>query len=200
MSPNKTKKSFSIIVLASGRGSNFKAIAEYIEKNKLSIQITKLITDNSKAPALSIASSLDIKNQTISPSSFKSKSAFFESLTKECLKEGPDLVVLAGFMRVLNSHFINAFSGKIINIHPSLLPSFPGLNPQEQALNAGVKFSGCTVHLVNEKIDSGKILAQAVVPVLENDTVETLEMRILAEEHKLLPEVIEKIASNKIAL
>ena len=199
MSPKKNK-TFSILILASGRGSNFEAISKHIEKNNLSIKISKLISDNPKAKALSIADSKGIISKAIIPSSFKSKKEFFENLTQECTFENPDLIVLAGFMRVLNSHFINTFSGKIINIHPSLLPSFPGLNPQEQALSANVKFSGCTVHLVNEEIDSGKILAQAVVPVLENDTVESLEKRILTEEHKLYPEVIEKIASKQIVI
>ncbi len=190
---------FKIAVLASGRGSNFQALASAIAENSWNLEISLLLSDRPKSKALNIASSLSIPSQVVEKSNLSSKQ-FSESLAKEVASVSPDLVVLAGFMRVLDRSFIASFQHRIVNIHPSILPSFKGLNAQAQALEAGVHFTGCTAHLVNEELDSGAILGQSIVPVLKNDSVLDLEARILKEEHILLPKVIHKLASGQIEI
>lgn len=186
-------------VLASGRGSNLEALLKSCDKSKNGARIAVVLTDNPKAKALTIAQEYNVPAFFVDPKAC-SKAEFNQSLVSRLKTYDVDLVVLAGYMRILDSGFIQAFSGKVINIHPSLLPAFPGLNAQRQALTSGVKYSGCTVHYVDEGMDTGPIIAQAVVPVLPEDTEEELAQRILAEEHILLPKVVDWIAEGKVRL
>ena len=198
MSESKTKR-FRLAVLLSGKGSNFRALAEAIRRDSLPIDVVLVISDQSQAAGLKSAEDLGIATTVVRRLPKERSNAEFNSALAEALSEkNPDLIVLAGFMRVLTPELISKFPGRIINIHPSLLPSFKGLHGQRQALDAGVKFSGCTVHVVVEELDSGPILAQAVVPVLAGDTEETLTARILREEHKLLPAVVRALVSGEI--
>lgn len=176
-------------VMASGRGSNFLAIQSEIEQGTLDAEIALLISDRSNAPALEQAEKRHVPARAF-PYDKSDRSSFEKKAGDSFEAAGCDYIVLAGFMRILTPYFIERFSGRILNIHPSLLPSFKGLHPQRQALEAGVKFSGCTVHLVTSDLDDGPILAQAVVPVLENDTEECLSDRILEQEHRLYAEAI----------
>ena len=192
---------FRIVVLASGRGSNFQALADFVSQNPKQVEIVGLITDKSKAKALEIAKDMGIPSELIKrQKSERSNQEFFQEIASAVEKLQPDLIVLAGFMRIISSSFIKQFQNKIINIHPSLLPSFKGLDAQKQALEAGVHFAGCTVHTVVEEVDAGSILGQAVVPVLPSDTVESLSDRILKEEHILLPKVVESILNKEIKI
>ena len=176
-------------VLASGRGSNFQAIQREIESGGLDAEISLLLSDRANAPALAIAGEHGIRARSLPYD--KSDREAFERAAGDALEDaGCQWIVLAGFMRILTPYFIGRFAGRILNIHPSLLPSFKGLHPQRQALEAGVKFSGCTVHLVTHELDAGPILAQAVVPVYDSDTEESLSQRILTQEHRLYPEAI----------
>lgn len=190
---------FRLVILLSGRGSNFRAIYDYIKKRELPIEISLVLCDQEKAPGIKYAEEYNIPTVIVkrSPKEITNKQ-FNEMLAIEAKKVNPDLVVLAGFMRVLSNEFISKFPTKIINIHPSLLPSFKGLHCQEQAIAAGVKFSGCSVHLVTEELDAGPLIAQGIVPVLPIDTASTLAARILKQEHKLFPAVIEAISKNEI--
>ena len=183
-------------VLASGRGSNFLAVQEEIEAGKLDAEIVLLISDREHAPALELAQARGIPTQYL-PYDRSDRSAFDLPAAEALEAAGCDLILLAGYMRILTAAFIERFPEKILNIHPTLLPSFKGLHPQRQALDAGVKFSGCTVHLVTPELDDGPIITQAVVPVLENDTEDDLSARILVEEHKLYAEAI-RILSKRL--
>lgn len=180
-------------VMASGRGSNFLAIQHEIEQGTLDAVIGLLISDRGKAPALELAEKHHVPALTF-PYDTSNRAAFEKSAGDAFEAADCDYIILAGFMRILTPYFIERFSGRILNIHPSLLPSFKGLHPQRQALEAGVKFSGCTVHLVTSDLDDGPILAQAVVPVQENDTEESLSARILEQEHRLYAEAIRGLA------
>ncbi len=194
---------FRTTVLLSGRGSNFEALLKLPSSSASGRQIefNLVLSDNPSARGLEVASSVGIPTKIVErcPKE-KSLEKFNEELAKEVLVAKPDLIVLAGFMRVLTKEFIGKFPNKIINIHPSLLPSFRGLNAVKQALEAGVKYSGCTAHFVEEIVDSGKIIAQAIVPVFGNDTEQTLAERILQCEHRLLPAVVKGIANGEISL
>jgi phosphoribosylglycinamide formyltransferase-1 len=175
-------------VLASGRGSNLVAIINAINAGKLNAEIAVVISDNPNAAALSRAEENGIAAVCVDRKHYSDK---FEDAILGVLGEyRVNLLVLAGFMRILSSRFINEFPGHIMNIHPSLLPSFPGLNAQKQALEWGVKISGCTVHFVDEGVDTGPIIMQKSVPILENDTVDTLSSRILSVEHIIYPVAI----------
>lgn len=184
--------SLTLGVLASGRGSNFLAVQQEIEAGTLDAKIAVLISDREDAPALALAREHSIR-AVYHPYDRSDRSVFETAAAETLTASGCDLVLLAGFMRILTPEFIHRFPGKILNIHPSLLPSFKGLHPQRQALEAGVKFSGCTVHVVTAELDAGPILAQAVVPVEENDTVETLSNRILREEHTIYAKAIRQL-------
>lgn len=182
----------SLGVLASGRGSNFQAIQREIEAQTLDARIHLLLSDRPNAPALDIARTHGIDARSL-PYDPANRQAFERAAGDALDAAGCHWIILAGFMRILTPYFIERFAGRILNIHPSLLPAFKGLHPQRQALNAGVKFSGCTVHLVTPDLDDGPILAQAVVPVLPHDTEDTLSARILTEEHRLYPEAIRNL-------
>lgn len=185
-------------VLASGRGSNFQAIIDSIESGILNAKIELLIVDKANAYAVERAKKHSIEHLFISPKDFSSKDGFFIAIRDELQKRGVELVILAGFMRVVQKPLINAYSNRIMNIHPALLPSFPGLHGQRQAVEHGVKISGCTVHFVDEGMDTGPIIIQAAVPVCSDDTEESLAARILLQEHKIYPEAIRLYSEGRI--
>ena len=193
---------FTIGILASGKGSNLQAIIDYIKENNLSINIGIVISDNQQAFALKRAEAQGIKKLYVNPGRYKT---FLEPKAERYIVEilrqhKVNLVCLAGFMRVLKKYFIEAFNNRIVNIHPSLLPAFPGLESWKQALDYGVKFTGCTTHFVEYKIDAGPIIMQAVVPVLKDDTPETLHKRIQEKEHLIYPLTIRLIAEGKLSM
>jgi phosphoribosylglycinamide formyltransferase-1 len=176
-------------ILISGRGSNFEAIADHIAAGEVDAEIAVVISNRAEAPGLEIARGRGLPAVTI-PSKGLDREVYDRMVVEELRRRGVELVCLAGFMRLLSATFVRAFPNRILNIHPSLLPAFPGLDAQRQALEHGVRVSGCTVHFVDEFLDSGPILVQAVVPVLDTDTVETLSARILQEEHRIYSEAI----------
>jgi len=187
-------------VLASGRGSNFQAIIDEIEKGNLKASIELLITDNPSAFAIERAKKHNIKYLFINPKEFASKDVFFSRIADELKARGVELVILAGFMRIVRKPLIDAFPCRIMNIHPALLPAFPGLHGQKQALDYGVKISGCTVHFVDEGMDTGPVIIQAAVPVLPDDTEDTLSGRILSFEHRIYPEAVRLFAEGRIEI
>jgi phosphoribosylglycinamide formyltransferase-1 len=179
----------SLAILLSGRGSNFEAIADRIIKGSLEAEIAVVISNRPEAPGLAVARERGIHAMVI-PSKGLDREAYDRSLLEELRKHNVDLVCLAGYMRLLSAGFVREFAHRILNIHPSLLPAFPGLDAQHQALEYGVKLSGCTVHFVDEYLDAGPVLLQAAVPVYDDDTEESLSARILKEEHRIYPEAI----------
>ena len=182
-------------ILLSGRGSNFEAIAASIAAGKLDAEIAVAISNRASARGLNIARSRGFPAVAI-PSQGMERETYDALLIEELRKRNVELVCLAGFMRLLSARFVQAFPQRILNIHPSLLPAFPGLDAQHQALQHGVKIAGCTVHLVDEFLDSGPIILQAAVPVLDDDTVESLSARILTEEHRCYSEAIGIVLSG----
>lgn len=182
-------------ILISGRGSNFEAIARHIETGQLDARIQVVAANRPEAPGLEIARKLGIQTVCI-PSKGLDREVYDRMVIGELRRHDVELVCLAGFMRLLSATFIRAFPQKVLNIHPSLLPAFPGLDAQHQALEHGVKVAGCTVHFVDEDLDAGPIVLQAAVPVLDDDTAETLSRRILAQEHRIYSEAIGLIASG----
>jgi len=187
-------------VLASGRGSNLQAIIEAIEAKNLHAEIALVLSNKQEAQALQRAKSHQIPALFIDPKKHASREAYDATLCESLQDYQVDLVVLAGYMRLLSPSLIAPFAGRIINVHPSLLPAFPGLNAHRQALAYGVKQSGCTIHFVDEKMDHGPIIAQSSVPVLEGDTEESLSRRILLEEHRLLPESIRRYFAGELVV
>tara|TARA_B100000579_G_C22812348_1_gene845928 strand:+ start:971 stop:1558 length:588 start_codon:yes stop_codon:yes gene_type:complete len=189
-----------IAVLGSGKGSNFTSLAEACNEDSLRAEITLVISDVKDAKILNRAKELGIPNKFINPGKFRTKlDDTAEAAYIKALKDsGAQWVALAGFMRILKGDFLRAFEQKVINIHPSLLPAFPGLEAWKQAYDYGVKVTGCTVHLVDYGIDTGRILAQGVVPVLESDTSTTLYQRIQEEEQRLYPSTLARLFNNKI--
>jgi phosphoribosylglycinamide formyltransferase-1 len=186
-------------ILISGRGSNFLAIAGAIAAHRLPAEIAIVISNRLEAPGILAAQERGLRAIAI-PSKGLDREAYDRQLIDELKKSGVDLICLAGYMRILSGHFIREFHQRILNIHPSLLPAFPGLDAQYQALEHGVKFSGCTVHFVEEGLDSGPIVAQAAVPVLPGDTADSLADRILTAEHKLYPLALRLVASGEAVL
>jgi phosphoribosylglycinamide formyltransferase-1 len=182
-------------ILLSGRGSNFEAIAANVASGSIDASIAVVISNRSEAKGLETARALGLNAVSI-PSKGMEREAYDRLVVAELQKNQVDLVCLAGFMRLLSAYFIREFPLRILNIHPALLPSFPGLDAQHQALEHGVKISGCTVHFVDENLDSGPIIVQAVVPVLDDDTAETLSARILKEEHRIYSEAIRLVLSG----
>jgi len=182
-------------VLASGRGSNFKAIAQKAEN----VEIVLLVVDKSDAKAIEIAKDLNIPYKVIDRK-ILNKEDFEREIINILDSYNVELVVLAGFMRILGTEFVEHFKWRVMNIHPSLLPSFPGLHAQKQALEYGVKISGCTVHFVDSGTDTGPIILQSAVCVLEDDTEESLSSRILEEEHKIYPFAVSLFAQNRLII
>jgi len=185
-------------VLASGRGSNFQSILDEIQKGNLSASVRILITDNPDAYAIERAKKNNIEFLILRPNNFQSKDEYYKKIADELKIREVELVILAGFMRIVGKPLIDAFPFRIMNIHPALLPAFPGLHAQKQAVNYGVKISGCTVHFVDECMDTGPIIIQAAVPVYHDDTEETLSQRILEQEHKIYPEAIRLYSEGRL--
>jgi len=194
------EKPFRLGVLGSGKGSNFVAIADAIAAGQLPAQVAIVLSDVAEAGILEHARARNLPCRHIPPGKFRTKldeeseRAFVTALQEAKV----DLVVLAGFMRVLKGDFLRAFEGRMVNIHPSLLPSFPGLEAWKQAFDHGVKVTGCTVHFVDAGVDSGAIIGQQTVPVLDEDTAETLHVRIHAAEHELYPRCVAAIVRGEI--
>jgi len=188
-------------VLLSGRGSNFKAIYNAIRIGKIrNAFISQVISNNSEAPGLLFARQEGINALYVNPADFHDRQAYDESIVNILKQSEVDVVCLAGYMRILSSDFVEAFKDRILNIHPSLLPSFPGLNAQKQALEYGVKITGCTVHFVDKKIDHGPIILQKAVEVMDSDTEKSLSERILKKEHEIYPEAVKLFLENRLVM
>ena len=186
-------------ILLSGRGSNFEAIARNVQAGRIPGEIGVVISNKEEALGLATARNMGLATRFI-PSKGKEREAFDREVVAVLKEFQVDLVCLAGFMRILSPYFICEFPGRILNIHPALLPCFPGVEAQKQALDYGVKFTGCTVHIVDEGVDTGPIVCQAVVPILDDDTVETLAARILKEEHRIYSEAICLLVEDRIRI
>ena len=193
-------KPYKLGALVSGRGSNLQAIIDSIERKELDAHLSIVISNIKNAPALVRAEKHGIETIFLDPASYSNRKSYDQALIDKLKVASIDLICLAGYMRILGEEFISNFSKKIINIHPSLLPAFPGLNAQKQAIEYGVKFSGCTVHFVDAGVDSGPIILQTAVPVYDNDCEESLSERILKQEHYLYPKAIAMIIENKLSL
>jgi phosphoribosylglycinamide formyltransferase-1 len=186
----------TLVILISGRGSNMEAILDA----RLPARMAAVISNNPKARGLELARKRGIETAVVDHRGFAERSAFDTALAAEIDRHRPDLVALAGFMRILTPAFIERYRGRIMNIHPSLLPAFPGLDTHRRALEAGVRVHGCTVHFVTAALDNGPIIAQAAVPVLPGDTEERLAARVLAEEHRIYPQAIRWFLEGKLRL
>jgi len=192
-----------LAILISGRGSNMKAILRAVKKQNIPIEPVVVISNKPSAKGLRIARKLSVKTEIVESNGFQgSRWEYDQKIVRVLNKYGitpkNSLICLAGFMRILSPEFIKKYKNCILNIHPAILPAFPGLDAQKQAINHGVKYSGCTVHFVDEEVDAGPILVQAIVKVKNDDTEETLSKRILAKEHKAYPEAVRLIAEKKI--
>lgn len=185
-------------VLASGRGSNFQSIIDSIGSGRIDAEIKLLITDKGDAFAIERARKHGIESLVITPRGFGSRDDYFRKLAGELESRGVGLVVLAGFMRIVGKPLLDAFPNRVMNIHPALLPSFPGLHGQGQAVDYGVKISGCTVHFVDDGMDTGPIIIQAAVAVHHDDTEESLSERILRLEHKIYPEAVRMFCEGRL--
>jgi phosphoribosylglycinamide formyltransferase-1 len=185
-----------IVILISGRGSNMQAVLEA----DLPVRVAAVISNKADAPGLETARRHGVETLVVDHRDHDGREAFDAALAQQIDRHAPDLVVLAGFMRILTPGFVEHYAGRLINIHPSLLPAFTGLDTHARALAEGVKLHGCTVHFVTNELDRGPIVAQAAVPVLPDDTPETLAARVLAQEHRLYPQAIRWFAEDKLAL
>lgn len=184
------KKRGKIAVFLSGRGSNFVAIHDEIRAGKINADIGLVFSNKKEAPGLKIAQERNLQTLSLNPKDFTSREDYDRKIVEEIQKRDIDLICLAGYMRILTPLFCEALRNKIINIHPALLPSFPGLHVQQKAIDWGVRYSGATVHFVTPEVDMGPIITQAIVPVLQDDTEDTLSERILKEEHKIYSEAV----------
>jgi len=193
-----TKQSLRLGVLVSGRGSNLEAILEAIKQGRLSARVAVVISNKKDAPALERAARYQVPALFLDPAHYSRREEYDAAVLQQLKEYGVELVVLAGYMRLVTPTLIQPYHDRIINTHPSLLPAFPGMHAQRQALSYGVRVSGCTVHIVDEEMDHGPIIAQASVPVFEGDTVEQLSERILVEEHRLLPQVLQFYAEGRL--
>ena len=196
----KEKFMVNIGVLASGRGTNLQAIIEAIKEGRIDGKISIVISDNHNAFALKRAEQTNIETQYVNFKKFKNREDYDKEIIKSLEEKKVDLVVLAGYMRILTPYFIKTYKNKIMNIHPALLPSFPGLHAQRQAVEYGVKVSGCTVHFVDEGMDSGPIILQKAVEVKDDDTEESLAERILQEEHQIYPQAIQLFSQSRLII
>lgn len=187
-----------MVVLASGRGSNFIAIADAVNAGQIDGRIEAVLSDKAEAKVLTHAKKRGIPARAITRTDYESMATYEEDLLKVIESYEADVLVLAGYMRIIGGDFLKALKIPVLNIHPSLLPAFPGLSAQKQAIDYGVQIAGCTVHYVDESLDGGPIIAQKAVDVLPNDDEESLSMRILVEEHKLYPEVLAAMAEGRI--
>tara|TARA_S200000501_G_scaffold378495_1_gene441415 strand:- start:6166 stop:6813 length:648 start_codon:yes stop_codon:yes gene_type:complete len=194
------KKAASIVVLISGSGSNLQSIIEACQSDQINGQIKRVISNRPKAFGLQRASEAGIDTLCIDHTKFDSRPAYDAELAKRIIELNPDIVVLAGFMRILTSEFVAVFEGKLLNIHPSLLPKYPGLNTHQRAIDDGQKQAGVTVHFVTEELDGGPSILQAEVPILNSDNADTLAAKVLIEEHKIYPQVIAWLAEERLKL
>ena len=192
------KKRGKIAVFLSGRGSNFLAIHDAILEGEINADIDLVFSNKKEAPGLKIAEERNLQTLSLSPKEFASREDYDREIVKEIQKRNIDLICLAGYMRILTPLFCEAFINKVINIHPALLPSFPGLHVQKKAIDWGVRYSGATVHFVTPDVDMGPIIIQAVVPVLQDDSEDMLSERILKEEHKIYPEAVRLYFEGKL--
>lgn len=186
----------SVVILISGRGSNMKSIVNAVQSGDLDVNISAIISNRPDAAGLEFAQQANIANAVVDHKQFESRESFDQALAKEIDLYSPDLVVLAGFMRILTTEFVNHFAGKLINIHPALLPKFKGLNTHQRAIDAGEKEHGASVHIVTAELDDGPVVLQAKVPVLADDTEQTLAARVLEQEHLLYPAAIKQLISG----
>jgi phosphoribosylglycinamide formyltransferase-1 len=195
-------RSVSLIlgVLASGRGSNLQAILDAIDAGRCPARVTVVVSDRKDAPALDRARRAGASAVHLDPKAYPDRVAFDEAVAEVLDQYATELVCLAGYMRVLSVEFVRRFPGRILNVHPALLPAFPGLHAQRQAVEHGVKVAGATVHFVDGGVDTGPIVLQSAVPVLDDDTEETLAARILVEEHRLYPEAIRLYAEGRLRI
>jgi phosphoribosylglycinamide formyltransferase-1 len=194
------KRQLKLGVLASGRGSNLQAIIDASEASQIDARVVMVVSDIAHAYALERARQHGIDIAFIDPSLHHTRDAFDAAALDSLRKHEVELVCLAGYMRLLSPSFIEAYANRIMNIHPALLPAFPGLHAQRKTVQYGSKFSGCTVHFVDEGIDTGPIIIQAVVPVLDDDTEETLSARILVSEHQIYPQAIQLFAEGRLEI
>lgn len=190
----------NIVILISGRGSNMQAIVRAAKTESWPCRIAAVVSNRADAEGLAFAASQGIPTAVVPSKTFESRDAFDEALRTEIDRYSPDLVVLAGFMRILTPAFVEHYQGRMLNIHPSLLPSFPGLATHRQALAAGVKIHGATVHFVTAELDHGPIVAQAAVPVLPGDTEHSLSERVLHEEHRIYPESVRWFIDGRLRI
>jgi len=191
-------RNLPIGILISGSGTNLQAIIDAIESRRLDAQIAVVLSNKADAYGLVRAQNHGIATEVLDHKNFSSREAYDQEVVDRLRARGVELVVLAGFMRLLSPVFIKAYSNRIMNIHPALLPSFPGLHVQQKAVEHGVRFSGCTVHFVNEECDEGPIIIQAVVPVFPDDSEESLAARILKQEHRIYPRAIQLYAEGRL--
>jgi phosphoribosylglycinamide formyltransferase 1 len=189
-----------LAVLASGRGSNLQAIIDEIEQKRLGAVLAVVISNKAEAQALERARKHGVPAVFLDPKATPGREAYDAVILEHLRKHDVGLVALAGYMKIVTRVLIDAYAHRIMNIHPSLLPAFPGLAAQQQALDWGAKVSGCTVHFVEEGVDTGPIILQAAVPVLEGDQAESLEARILEQEHRIYPEAIQLFAEGRLAI
>ena len=190
----------NIAVLISGRGSNLKALLEACEEGTLDANICLVVSNKKNAGGLAHAEAYGVPSRVMSHIGYESREAYENELIGVLEETGADVIVLAGFMRLLTGHFLAAFPNRVINIHPSILPAFPGVDAQRQAFEYGVRVSGCTVHFVDEGTDSGPVIDQAVVPVLPGDDRDTLAARILTQEHRILPRALSWLVSGRLEI
>ncbi len=190
----------NIVILISGRGSNMEALIAAREAGQLPVHIAAVISNRPDAQGLETAARAGIATACLDHKAFAGREAFDAALA-ECIDRfAPDLVVLAGFMRILTEGFVRHYDGRLMNIHPSLLPAFPGLHTHRQALDEGVRIHGCTVHFVTPELDHGPVIIQAAVPVLDGDTEDDLAARILVQEHKVYPQAVRWFAEDRLRL
>lgn len=187
-----------VAVLISGRGSNLQALIDACKSEDFPAEIVLVMSNKADVQGLDRAKDADIPTMSLNPKDYEDRTSFDCAMSDIITQSGAEFICLAGYMRLLSDDFVRTWRDKLINIHPSLLPSFKGLHVHEQALDAGVRFTGCTVHFVRPAMDEGPILAQAVVPVLPDDTPDTLAERILEQEHKLYPLTLKLIAQNRV--
>jgi phosphoribosylglycinamide formyltransferase-1 len=189
-----------IVILISGRGSNMQAMLKVAAAERWPAQIAAVISNQPNAAGSDVARAAGIATSAINHRDYPDRELFDAALAELIDQHSPDLIVLAGFMRILTPGFVNKYFGRLINIHPSLLPSFPGLHTHQQAIDAGVKVHGATVHFVTAELDHGPIIAQAIVPVLDDDTEDTLAARVLEQEHRIYPQAVLDLISGALKL
>ena len=195
-----TDRKLPVVILISGTGSNMCRLAELMQTGELPIEIRAVISDRADAKGLVTASGMGIKTESLNPKTFAQRSEFDAALAKMVSSYEPELVILAGFMRILDSQFVSRFSDRMLNIHPSLLPRYPGLHTHQRALDAGDEVHGASVHFVTPELDGGPVVIQARVPVLKDDSAESLAERVLQQEHHIYPRAVQLFAEGRLRL